>query len=145
MFSELRQVEDHLYDGIHIARVAKIFHSCKTWSEDWHQSLSFFEYLWQGKIEVCFKIHLCNRLLCLCLSGHVDAKDSQVLPKSVVKYIFITPIAVNWSGTFCRDRSQLYCNGMSCIFEMLNSMIVTTGAIIVSTSATKISSGQTKP
>ena len=76
VLSELRQVKDHLNDGVHVTGVAKIFHSSETGSEDGHQSLALFEYLRQSKVEVGFEVHLCDRLFGLGLRSHIYAKDS---------------------------------------------------------------------
>ena len=71
---ELWQTEEDLHDRVHVARIAKVFHSSEAWSEDWIKLLAFFQDLGQSQIQIGLEVQFSHSFLGLHLRSDVDSK-----------------------------------------------------------------------
>jgi hypothetical protein len=64
---KLREAEEALHDCVHVASVAKVFHTRVARSKDGHKDLALLKDLGESQAQISFKVELGDRLLCFCL------------------------------------------------------------------------------
>ena len=68
-----------------------------------------------------------------------------MLGQLVVKNVFIASIAMDGCTTFGRDSAQLQGNTMLRLIPVVDSVIVSTGAIVVTTTAAEMAAVHAEP
>ena len=142
---EGRQREQALQNRRHVAAVAQVANTSKSRPKDRLEHLSILACHVKVEFEVLLDLELSHALLGFGEVHHVDAKVRKVLGQVGVDTSVVACVAVDVSTAFCRDSALLDGDRVASLFEMGETVTVASHAAKLSSTASKMSAGDTEP